>query len=122
MGAQRDIDQRAKYVAEAKSSTFLDAVYTITRYNGTIRPYALKQPPISAEEIFGDFSQEEFDSCCKRCVDLDRAAGEVAQAEYGYSGCTQSGEEAYKHFMELNSDFSGPSRGAALGKARIAFR
>ena len=122
MGAQRHIDQRAKYVADAKSSTFLDAVYTILNYNSAIRPFAPKLPPISAEEIFGDFSQEEFDRCCKRCVDLDRAAGDVAKAEYGYSGCTQSGDEAYKDFKELNSDFSGPSWGAALWKARIAFR
>ena len=122
MGAQRDIDQRAKYVAEAKSSAFLDAVYTILNYNNSIRPFAKRLPPISAEEIFGDFSQEEFDKCCRRCADLNSAAGEVAKAEYGYSGCTQSGEEAYEHFLELNSDFSDSSRGGALWKARIAFR
>lgn len=122
MGAQRNIDERAKYVTEAKSSAFLDAVYTIRNYNNSIRPFAPKLPPISAEEIFGNFSQEEFDRCCRRCVDLDRTAGDVAMAEYGYSGSTQSGEEAYEHFLELNSDFSESSRGAALWKARIAYR
>jgi len=122
MGAQRNIDERARYVEDAKTSAFLDAVYVILAYNAEKHPYAPKLPPITPTEIFGDFDQAEYENCCKRCAALIRGAGDVAMADYGYAEATQSYEEAFKHFKASNPGFSDQSYGAALWKAKIDFR
>lgn len=122
MGAQRSIDERARYVEDAKTSAFLDAVYVILSYNSEKLPFAPKQSPITPSEIFGNFDQAEFQKCLQRCVSMKLEAGNVAMADYGYAAATQSYEEALKHFKASNPGFSNESYGSALWSAKIAFR
>ena len=103
-----DLQEREKYISEAKEATFLDAVFLINYYNCHVRIWvrAPKPEEINPKEVFGDFNVNSYNDALKRSKKLFAERGEVGEAFFKYPSAVISYEDSVKKLRKENSGFS----------------
>ncbi|OZG71075.1 hypothetical protein BTA51_22090 [Hahella sp. CCB-MM4] len=114
--SQRDIDNRIKYLEEAKSLDFLNAVFCIHFYNTDVKRWGPRPKPenISPDEVFDSFTQEEFEQAiekCKKLINHGRKLGDLAFDR------TEAGEQKFQKENAIYDQVNGCFNEKNLGRA-----
>lgn len=119
-----DLEQREKYIAEAKAAPFLDAVFLIIYFNREFRRWGPGPKPeaITPQEVFADFDVSEYDDAARRSWDLLTGSSVVGMAFFKYPSVALSYEDALKKFYNDNPGFGGRSYALAIHVGTQAMR
>lgn len=85
--SQNYIDDRNKYLKEAQSLDFLNAVFCIYFYNSDVKRWGPPPKPddISPNEVFQSFAQEDFDAAIEKSKKLIREGLHLGNLAYDRS-------------------------------------
>ena len=111
-----DLEERARYVAEAKEAAFLDAVFLINYYNRDTKRWGPRPKPddITPREVFSEFDASTYEDALRRSQQLLAKNGFVGMAFFEFPSVTISYEDAVKKFREENPGFNDKSYGIAI--------
>lgn len=108
MGASAyGVETRDRYIQEAKSAAFQDAVFLIAFYNKDVKRWGPppKLPDIEPEEVFVSFDQAEHKVCQGRASSLMASSGSVGASFFSYPH-SRAYEDELVFFKEKNPGFS----------------
>lgn len=110
------LEERAKYVSEAKEAAFLDAVFLINYYNRDRKLWGPGPKPedITPQEVFNEFDESVYKDALRKSQKLLSENGLVGMSFFKYQSVTISYEDAVKKFREENPGFSDKSYGLAI--------
>ena len=114
-----DIDIRNKFLDEAKSVDFLNAVFCIYFYNSDTKRWGPPPKPedISPVEVFGSYDQKEYDQAidrCKKLINDGRKLGDLALDRALEDSEYQKAQEVY-HQNNLGFSKQNLSRAFSSG-------
>ena len=114
--AKYDLEERAKYISEAKEATFLDAVFLINYYNRDTKRWGPGPKPedITPQEVFSEFDEGAYKDAVRKSQKLFAGNGLVGMAFFKYQSVTISYEDAVENFRDENPGFSDKSYGLAI--------
>ena len=101
------LEERARYVVEAKESGFLDAVFLIHYYNHDRKRWGPPPKPedIRPQEVFETFDIRAYEDALKRSRKLLAENSSVGMAFFEYPPAKVSYEEAVRKFRANNPGF-----------------
>lgn len=105
------LEERARYVAEAREAAFLDAVFLINYYNHEMKRWGPGPKPkdITPQEVFGEFDPNEYEHALTRSQELLAGNSLVGMAFFSYQSVTISYKDAVKKLRGENPGFSEKS-------------
>ncbi|GAK53400.1 putative integron gene cassette protein [Candidatus Moduliflexus flocculans] len=111
-----DIEERAKYVAEARDTAFLDAIFLINYYNRDRKRWGFGPKPedITPQEVFSEFDENAYEDALRKSQKLLAENGLVGMAFFEYQSVTISYEDAAKKLRKENPGFSDKSYELAI--------
>lgn len=114
--SQYDIDSRNKYLEEAKSLDFLNAVFCIYFYNKDVKRWGPKPKPedISPNEVFENYNQTEFDQAIEKCVKLIRDGRKLGDLALDKGLDEQKYQQENESYKRNNVGFNQKNLGRAF--------
>lgn len=119
-----DLEERERYVAEAKAASLRDAAFTILYYNQERRKWGPKPKPdpIAPEEVFGSRIPQGFADASWDAERMLRDCFRVGEAFFGYASATETFDDASASFRREHPGFGENSYQRAIDVGIMAAR
>lgn len=111
-----DIETRNKYLDEAKSLDFLNAVFCIYFYNKDVKMWGPRPKPedIYPNEVFDNYDQKAFDQAIERSANLIKDGQKLGDLALDRSLDEHTYQQAQELYHQNNLGFSKKNLSRAL--------
>lgn len=102
-----DLEERERFVRNAKAASFLDAAFLIFFYNNEKKRWGRPPRPtnIEPDEVFSELNPQQYEEALKRVQKLWSHGGAVGAAYWKYPGAKHTYHDELLHFKTNNPDF-----------------